>query len=1445
MLLGDAGVGKSVMAGALAQRMRNAGHLGAAYFCRHNDGTRNDPRHLLGTIACQLCFCNSEYNNLVGGEDGVRMMLANSKLGVRELFTKLLEEPLAKCTPCQQRKLVIVDALDETEYESREDFLCLIKERFPRLPEWLVFFITSRPEDTIQSRLERYNPCVRICAGNSEQHNLYRQHELDIQRFLEKRLDFSRLPYSLEDVTNKCNGLFLYAYYIAKVLNDPVHPGKIDQLNDILPGDIGDFFRENFERLYDKVGENIFKKLFGCAIVAPSPLPVSIVEYILERENSSYDEELVIDAVSQFLVFRSSDQTIDFLHNLIPAWLTNKKKASRKLFIDKKTAGEYLRNVITEILPAVVKKAPPTLPPIDVDLQVYVSHVAVRFLCQHDGVESLKLISNCLTSYQFLEKRIQRGRIEVYRLLEDLQIAAGLPSFEDRRKQNVLQEISFALESNVHVLLECPQLFHSCLANASNAVQENVLIPQVSGPRLEWNVSDLPNNEFLSGFNFYATASNKKTVAGAKGRSLLFVDASTLKILNGPFEISEDTIEDISHLEFSPDDKYVFFGRLDKWFSIERGCVEALSQFTENSVIYEWGLFTPDERYIVVKTKDVFDCPKTCQDKRCVGDLLVLWAVKEIDQSQDDEMTCFFTQLSKAITRMITSLEGETKRFLESLQTKPTFFQTCVRSVPYDTSCYYCSRLEELTGKTQESSLSVVRDFIIELYPHIFHFQVWDTLTGRPLLLDVFSSESQLNSFSYFCHLAGAFDKWGIEVGCSGMDKAVSVCNIAVVNAVYALWNLELMRSVNEARDHVDSGIKSLTRRLGELKRKRDLKQEKDLRDKILQEKELDLKEKEVFELLLMIRESGDFEQLEKLRRILFLHLGRSWEFKPPYALTEWLEEELWLKKKLQEKRWRLPAPTRLFCDSFKSDICRDFPKGLQNLFSRDVYLCVSPQNKWVVEERSSDIRAIHLLQTGRQQPEQKLQHGISYIAHPSCFTFTNDELYVVYSSVDDSLHALSLETGAVLKSVSRCNLFYFSTERQVGYLFRSGTEERSIFLTNLFNPLKFFPLPPVKTSLCNLVAAGFISNDTVMSVGSDSTVVLWNVTQENKGSTFEFISDSSLTSASSQVLHPKNSALSPDGKLIAFHQETKIKLHSLEEPRAFHDTVTELESGILDVCLAFSTDSTLLLIFIRDGISKQHFYVWNVQKRAITASFKSPGLLTVEFCCLSPDKRNVILCGEYEIEIWEYDKQPCHLLKRIEVKELYKFVQFSHCAVSLNNEVLVCCIANEIILFSPCVPDVHSSKRILRGHLGRIEFCKFLKMNRYLISYGVDGMVFLWDVVKTKAVGFVRVAQGQENIVSLAVSPEEERIVCFTSSGRVCFIKLCKLEGDVPVGVRSKFVTSQVKAQEEANETRPQLAPAGETVSKSAEDEELSSSNSEEDMYNYYLGPEDLTESD
>ena len=1337
VLLGDAGVGKSVMAGALAQRMRKAGRLGAAYFCRHNDGTRNDPRHLLGTIACQLCYCNSKYNNLVGGDDGVRMMLANSKLGVQELFTKLLEEPLGKCTPWQQRKLVIIDALDETEYESREDFLDLVKERFPRLPKWLVFVITSRPEHTIQSRLEKYNPCVRICAGNSEQGSFYKHHEHDIQRFLEKRVDFSRLPYSVKDITNKCNGLFLYAFYIVKVLNDPAHSGKIDQLSDLFPGDIDDFFRKNFKRLYDKVGKDIFKKLFGCAIAAPSPLPVSIIGYILEREKSSQDEQEVIDVVSQFVVLRSSDRSLTFLHNLIPTWLTNKGKAG-KLFIDKTVAGQYLSKIFTEIL-SVAGNAPlQPLTTLDKKLEDYVSRVAVRFLCRHGYKDSLKLVSSCLTSFHFLEQRVQSGRIETYHLLEDLKLAAGCYGFEDTQRQNILQEISLALESNVHVLLECPYLLNSCLLNSSNTVHENVLIPQVSGPSLEWEVGDFPSIENLSVLEYFGTTSDKKTVAGVKGRIIVLVDASTLKIVGGPFLVSKDTIKKITHLEFSPDDKWLFFGRLDKWFSVERGCVEDFVQFSENVLVYKWGFFIPDGQYIVVKRGEVFQ--HTCLDKSCLTDLLSLWALLEIDQNRDDEMTLSLSGLSRVVASIRSALGEQTKRLLRFLGVDPEEYETDSSVVRTNRTCFYCSRLREITDSNQESSLSTVRQLIIEFYPQIFQYQVWNLQTGRSLLEDAFCRSVQLNPFTYVCHVSCAVIKLDKMPAFSGIDKALSFANIAVLNAVHTLVrNLAVVWSA-------------------------------------------------------------------ELDELLFGTLS---------IVT---------------------------CDSFKLKMYSSLPTGFEALFNKymDFYVGVSSQKKWVFQ--FSHRKGIHLRQTGVEEPHfstinfQMQEHAIPWV---DCFTFTNDDDYFLYSTGSVSLHALHLQTGTVFESVSGKN-FCIMKEGQVGYLFRSGTEDKALFLTDFCSPFKFLSLlPKVNTSAVKKSnAAIFSSSVTVKSVSSDSLVALWHIT--DKG--ISFISECSLVDSRHLVL--QNCMFSPNGKLIACQRGNQIDLHSLVVESGHESHVIFQQDNTFTVLFSFSADSTLLLFCIQGNINNPHFYVWDVHKKITVASFRSPVLLTVECFCLSADKRKLILCGEYEIEIWEYGKQPCRLLARTGVEWSYRSVKFSKCAVSLDNELLICCIADVIILFRLRAPDVHSSKRVLRGHLGKIEFCKILRVNRYLLSYGVDGMVFLWDLIETKAIGFARITQGHESIVSMAVSPEEDKAVCFSSSDRICRIKLCKLEGDLS----STFLTVEAKDKVAATDPRLQLAEEIATSKipiPSTEDGEFSSSDSEEDMSYYYLEHDDVEHSD
>ena len=1385
VLLGDAGIGKSVIAGALTQRARNKGHLGAAYFCRHDDGTRNNPRYLVGTIARQLCDCNSEISTLVGGEDGVKMVLADSKLGVKELFTKLLEEPLGKCAPCQQRKLVIIDALDETDYESREGFLYVIKKALPRLPQWLLFFITSRPEDSVQSRLEKYKPCIRICAGDSGERGFYKQHEQDIQLFLQKEIDFSYISYSVEQVTKKCNGLFLYAYYIAKVLKES-NSHRVSQQTDLFPGDIDEFFQENFQRVFDKIGGDLYRTLFGCIIAAPSPLPISFVSYVLNKEKSDLDEQEAIDAVSLFVV-RTSDGTVTFLHNLIPVWLTDKRKAPRWLLIDKKVAVEYLRIVFIEILSTVVDETRATLPLRDEDLERFVMHFAVRFLCHHIDQKSLTDVFNWLINYRFLEKRIHSGRIEIYHVIEDFKLASSCLPAEEAQQRNVLQEISLALESDFHVLVECPHLLRSCFRNTLDGVGEIISIPHVSAPCLEWSICNILSAKTLSHCNCFATTSDNKTLAGAKGRSLFFFDASTLEALSGPYEVSRDMIQRINCLEFSPDDKFVFFGRLDKWFSVERGCVEDFHQFSENPGHHDWGRIVSNGQHIVVKRSHFLDLPETCQTKKCIEDLLSLWALKEIYGGPDKEWTCSFRKLPEMVTGFST-MGVKTKSLLSVLGINLMSCEVNDAVLRSNCgSCYLCDQLKELTDPIKESSLASVRQLIIQLYRWIFRFQVWNLETGRPLLQDIFNECTQFNPFTYFCHVTSAFDKWGREIGCAGVDQVMSVCNIAVVTAIDIFFRLRFDWSKRAyvwlSEREVTPLIQCLWERLGKKTHEEALKQGEREEEEIKRNLTI-----ETITALSGVSFSEDFLcSLELLKVAEELILDR--------RLNHW--QLIW--------KWSLQLDLELSSDSFKRDVCLNFPKGFLDLVDISHYL--SPRKMWMVNSR--EMGEIHLLRTGFQEQDscdyssEKQEHRITQAKY---LTFTYDDLYVVYLSDTGLLRALSLQTGTVFTSVSGRNFGYFTRERRVGYLFRSGTEERAIFLTSLLNPCRFFRvllLSVQEGEVGEITAAIFSTSDTVKCISSKSLITAWKLPDHISGFSFE----SCLAGSRSHLIKIQNCVFSRDGNLLAFQQHTQIKQGHVEAFEISQCTVFEADFSFTDLFLTFSSDGVFLLFSILDDFSGQQFYVWDVKKKALSESF-SQGPLTIDSFCISSDNRNLILCGGYEVEIWEFNKYPRRLLERIELERSYNPVKFSQCAVSQDRELLVCCLANEIFVYSLQIADIHSSKRVLRGHLGKIEFCSFLKRNRYLISYAVDGMVFLWDIAESKSVAFARIAKDREKILCMAVSPDEKRAVCFISPSRVCVLNLCNLKCALP----ADFFTAPRKGEISAAGTS--LLPFGQISS-------------------------------
>ena len=313
---------------------------------------------------------------------------------------------------------------------------------------------------------------------------------------------------------------------------------------------------------------------------------------------------------------------------MIPAWLTDKKKASRKFFVDRIKAGKYFRDIIVEFLsPFVASQCRDKPPSIEADLFHYFLRVGVRFLCEHREKDLSKTVFSCLTSYQYIWKRVQNNGVEIYSLIVNLKLSAGCQGLSDAERE-ILQKICIALESNVHVLQGSPHLLHSCLRNSTRAVQENVVIPPdvVASTWMEWEGLPYPACEIPCDMSCFAVSPDKKLLAGGKGKSLSLFDSYSLAKVFGPVEVIENH-EHINHLEFSPDGKFVLFGRLDKCFSVEKRCVAEFPQFSENCTRYKWLSFISGGRSVVLQ-RDRLKNEK--HSYSCSVNISLRWATQEL-----------------------------------------------------------------------------------------------------------------------------------------------------------------------------------------------------------------------------------------------------------------------------------------------------------------------------------------------------------------------------------------------------------------------------------------------------------------------------------------------------------------------------------------------------------------------------------------------------------------------------------------------------------------------------------------------------------------------------------------------------------------------------------------------------------------------------------------------
>ncbi|TPX30758.1 hypothetical protein SmJEL517_g05739 [Synchytrium microbalum] len=379
-LNGVAGSGKSIVAAAIVKELEDARIPVVPFFCKFDQAGQDEVRSLIRTMAFGLARALPEYCLLL------HQLFATSKTfgdgyTAETLFEQLILNPLNDIHQPTDRMVILIDALDEVGQTEeggsngsldRQSLLGLFANptRMARLPSWVKFIITSRPEDDIAQSLTRSFATKRIDLDAK-----YNQD--DIRFYITTRMDRSRplLPSAeWEDVINmlviKSTGLFLWATIVCEILRRCSTELYLQRLlTDIDSGNairgetaMDDMFArvlhlaiadEDKEWIEDWLAS--YKAVVGVIICLKSSLSVHAVASLVYK-NPEEVRRIIARMPSVFESCIQDDgtrmvETIRIIHKSVADYLTDKNRCrDLRFYIDTREAEGVLSSHCLQIL---------------------------------------------------------------------------------------------------------------------------------------------------------------------------------------------------------------------------------------------------------------------------------------------------------------------------------------------------------------------------------------------------------------------------------------------------------------------------------------------------------------------------------------------------------------------------------------------------------------------------------------------------------------------------------------------------------------------------------------------------------------------------------------------------------------------------------------------------------------------------------------------------------------------------------------------------------------------------------------------------------------------------------------------------------------------------------------------------------------------------------------
>ena len=500
VICGNPGMGKSVISAVTCQRMLQAGRLAGSHFCQHDRARHRNPKVMLQSLASHLADSLPDYKKTLVEKLSRNLGVQINDMEVKDLFELLFEEPLSSLNDPGLAYLIIIDGIDESEYQGRNELLDMIAEYFKKLPSWIRFLVTTRPEINIAERLKCLQP-VQLEANSGE--NL-RDICLCFEEQLHHVLPSENQNIILEALVQKSEGVILYAHFLIDLIRKLEVTLTPELLDSTLPSGISSVYHSYFTRLETdlseelKVPEDQFMSFLSAVVAAREPLPLGFVSKLLlpsARKSPSAVKRKVKEAIACVsALLPVQDERIHFFHKSVKDWLSEHSKYGQHHFnVDEKEGHHVLSKLCIDELNDVKRKS------VDgaqfSDTIKYALQHGVQHMLQLDEDTKVCSFEEVVQNYVLnLEIVYAKLCVNVTAASEDILCfqKQDVMKVLFKEYQSVLDTLLYLLRKHLSTLTELPHAIFQILLNEGG--------PEVSSKAfhlLETKYCDLPYMEYL------------------------------------------------------------------------------------------------------------------------------------------------------------------------------------------------------------------------------------------------------------------------------------------------------------------------------------------------------------------------------------------------------------------------------------------------------------------------------------------------------------------------------------------------------------------------------------------------------------------------------------------------------------------------------------------------------------------------------------------------------------------------------------------------------------------------------------------------------------------------------------------------------------------------------------------------------------------------------------